>query len=131
MNSTRKEQRSAGVPEVVKPDTGQPHLLQHRLERALAEVMPVERRARLRGEDEAVIPPQPRDPPALLQLTLTVTVSSDPSPYTSSQQTTVTVDSMVIGPMDSGVAPKLEVHRKRTEVLLMRGVSPWSSQTPS
>ena len=37
-------------------------------------VVPVERRTRLRGEGEHVIPLQPRDPHALLQLALTVTI---------------------------------------------------------
>ena len=60
-----EEQDDAGAPEVVETDVRQPHFLPEREERTLTEVRGVDRSARIRGEDEAVILPQAGEPELL------------------------------------------------------------------
>jgi hypothetical protein len=55
MDSPAKEQRGAGVPEVVEAYLGQSGPIKERFEGALDEVLGVEGRADPRGEDQAVI----------------------------------------------------------------------------
>ena len=66
VDSTRQQDGGAGVAQVVETDLWQSGLIQQRLERALGQVVSVERGPDLRGEHEAVLPPHGPDPVYLL-----------------------------------------------------------------
>jgi hypothetical protein len=53
-----EQQRGARVPEIVKAYLGQPHPLDQGLEAVRGDEAPIQRLPYLRGEDEAVLPPQ-------------------------------------------------------------------------
>jgi hypothetical protein len=58
MLNCHEEYRSAGVPEIVQPDIGQPRSLKKRLEVAAQQVRPAHRGARRGREHESVILPE-------------------------------------------------------------------------